>query len=214
MYFYLIGTEVFSLKRPSTILGAKITAVAVAGLLFAIGAFLIFYPEAEMQWAKYIVGPGCILMGGARLFGYFCNDLYRLAFQTGFAAGAFCILIGILFIIAPENALTLSPYVVGFFAMIDGLIKLQTAMDARTFGMSKWVILIISAVVVVALGFVTVILSVTSGETTLWLGLCLLVDGAENMWDTMYTVRVRARKVGREISERFLKEADEHRENQ
>jgi len=202
------------LKRPSTILGAKITAVAVAGLLFAIGAFLIFYPEAEMQWAKYIVGPGCILMGGARLFGYFCNDLYRLAFQTGFAAGAFCILIGILFIIAPENALTLSPYVVGFFAMIDGLIKLQTAMDARTFGMSKWVILIISAVVVVALGFVTVILSVTSGETTLWLGLCLLVDGAENMWDTMYTVRVRARKVGREISERFLKEADEHRENQ
>lgn len=202
------------MKRPSTILGAKITAVAVAGLLFAIGAFLIFYPEAEMQWAKYIVGPGCILMGGARLFGYFCNDLYRLAFQTGFAAGAFCILIGILFIIAPENALTLSPYVVGFFAMIDGLIKLQTAMDARTFGMSKWVILIISAVVVVALGFVTVILSVTSGETTLWLGLCLLVDGAENMWDTMYTVRVRARKVGREISERFLKEADEHRENQ
>ena len=196
------------MKRPSTILGAKITAVAVAGLLLAIGAFLIFYPEAEMQWAKYIVGPGCILMGGARLFGYFCNDLYRLAFQTGFAAGAFCILVGVLFIIAPENALTLSPYVVGFFAMIDGLIKLQTAMDARTFGMSKWVILIISAVVVVALGFVTVILSVTSGETTLWLGLCLLVDGAENMWDTMYTVRVRARKVGREISERFLEDAD------
>ena len=201
------------MKKPSTILGAKITAVAVAGLLFAIGAFLIFYPEAEMQWAKYIVGPGCILMGGARLFGYFCNDLYRLAFQTGFAAGAFCILVGILFIIAPENALTLSPYVVGFFAMIDGLIKLQTAMDARTFGMSKWVILIISAVVVVALGFVTVILSVTSGETTLWLGLCLLVDGAENMWDTMYTVRVRARKVGREISDRFLEKADETREN-
>ena len=201
------------MKKPSTILGAKITAVAVAGLLFAIGAFLIFYPEAEMQWAKYIVGPGCILMGGARLFGYFCNDLYRLAFQTGFAAGAFCILVGILFIIAPENALTLSPYVVGFFAMIDGLIKLQTAMDARAFGMSKWVILIISAVVVVALGFVTVILSVTSGETTLWLGLCLLVDGAENMWDTMYTVRVRARKVGREISDRFLEKADETREN-
>ena len=201
------------MKKPSTILGAKITAVAVAGLLFAIGAFLIFYPEAEMQWAKYIVGPGCILMGGARLFGYFCNDLYRLAFQTGFAAGAFCILVGILFIIAPENALTLSPYVVGFFAMIDGLIKLQTAMDARAFGMSKWVILIISAIVVVALGFVTVILSVTSGETTLWLGLCLLVDGAENMWDTMYTVRVRARKVGREISDRFLEKADETREN-
>ena len=201
------------MKRPSTILGAKITAVAVAGLLLAIGAFLIFYPEAEMQWAKYIVGPGCILMGGARLFGYFCNDLYRLAFQTGFAAGAFCILVGVLFIIAPENALTLSPYVVGFFAMIDGLIKLQTAMDARTFGMSKWVILIISAVVVVILGFVTVILSVTSGETTLWLGLCLLVDGAENMWDTMYTVRVRARKVGREISERFLEDADKAKED-
>ena len=201
------------MKRPSTILGAKITAVAVAGLLLAIGAFLIFYPEAEMQWAKYIVGPGCILMGGARLFGYFCNDLYRLAFQTGFAAGAFCILVGVLFIIAPENALTLSPYVVGFFAMIDGLIKLQTAMDARTFGMSKWVILIISAVVVVVLGFVTVILSVTSGETTLWLGLCLLVDGAENMWDTMYTVRVRARKVGREISERFLEDADKAKED-
>lgn len=192
------------MKQPSTVMGAKITAVAVAGVLLLIGAFLIFYPDAKMEWAKYIVGPGCILMGAARLFGYFCNDLYRLAFQTGFAAGAFCILLGVLFIIAPENAMSASPYVVGIYVMLDGLIKLQTAMDARTFGMSKWLILILSAVIVVALGFVTVILSVTSGETTLWIGLCLAVDGAENMWDTMYTVRVRARKIGGEVSERFL----------
>lgn len=197
------------MKQPSTVMGAKITAVAVAGVLFLIGAFLIFYPNAQMEWAKYIVGPGCILMGAARLFGYFCNDLYRLAFQTGFAAGAFCILLGVLFIIAPENVLSASPYVVGIYVMLDGLIKLQTAMDARTFGMSKWLILILSAVVVVALGFVTVILSVTSGDNTLWIGLCLAVDGAENMWDTMYTVRVRARKIGGEISERFLADKEE-----
>lgn len=192
------------MKQPSTVMGAKITAVAVAGVLLLIGAFLIFYPDAKMEWVKYIVGPGCILMGAARLFGYFCNDLYRLAFQTGFAAGAFCILLGVLFIIAPENAMSAAPYVVGIYVMLDGLIKLQTAMDARTFGMSKWLILILSAVVVVALGFVTVILSVTSSEATLWIGLCLAVDGAENMWDTMYTVRVRARKIGGEVSERFL----------
>ena len=81
--------------------------------------------------------------------------------------------------------------------MAESLFRIQTALDARKFGMKKWVLILITALLV---GIVGVLILVNPFE---WLGsvslivlmgIALIVDGAENIWITAYTVRVKAKK--------------------
>ena len=182
------------MNRVSTVKQAKVIAAVTSILLFLSGMFFIIIPSAPLEWMRWFFSGACILMGFASVFGYFSNDLYRLAFQNGFAAGTFCFILGILIFISPVNFESTLPYVVGIYVILDGMMKLQTAIDARTFGMHKWLILLITASVVGVLGIITVFFAADSAHIKLIAGIALAADGAENMWDTMYTVRVKTRK--------------------
>lgn len=182
-------------RNDDIVQGAKITVIVTSALLLCCGLFIIFWSEGNLEVVRVLVGVISILMGGSRLFGYFSNDLYRLAFQAGYAEGAFCVILGILFLLSPSGVFSVFPYIVGIYVILDGMLKLQTAMDARTFGMHNWVILIISACVTGVLGILTVVLETYAVNTAMLVGIALAADGAENMWETMYTVRVRTKKL-------------------
>ena len=62
--------------------------------------------------------------------------------------------------------------------------------------MKKWIGLLITSALVAVCGIVVLIGS-TQWNRIVLLGVAIAVDGAENFWNTMATVRVRAKKEDR-----------------
>ncbi len=173
---------------------AKILNVAVALVMCGMG-ILLFFPLFTVSVEKIMIGILCLIVGGAKLVGFFSNDMYRLAFQYDLATGLFALILGTLFLASPEEFDRALPTTVGAFAILESVTKFQIGLDARRFGMALWRSMLASSVVLCAAGILTVI-SFYSKELheAVMLPLALVAIGAENAWFTAYTVRVRSRR--------------------
>ena len=191
------------MKRANIVKEVRIIHVIVSALLFFSGIFLIAWPDIGGVAARWLVGANLIITGAVRILGYFSNDLYRLAFQYDLAIGGLAAILGVLIFMYPDKVTELLPYVLGTYVILDGLFKLQTAFDAKQFGMKKWIGLLISAAAVSVCG-ITVLVGATAWDRVVLSGLALAVDAAENIWNTMATVRVRAK--GKDRFEDLLQE--------
>lgn len=191
-------------KNGNIVKSAKITNVISACIMVLSGAVLVIFPEMEELILPQRIALSVLfaLIGGAKLLGYFSNDLYRLAFQFDFAIGIFCWIMTLLIILAPARVVPMIPTLLAVYVVLDALLKIQISTDARGFGMSCWVGMIVSSVFL----FLVSILTVASIywqwlPETRAVGIALAIDGLENGWITAYTVRVRARK--KHLSEHF-----------
>lgn len=181
------------MKRANIVKEARLTHVITSALLLLSGIFLlIWHRELGAVTIRWLVGANFVVTGVARLMGYFSNDLYRLAFQYDLGMGGLCVILGVLIFISPEKALESLPYVFGTYVIIDGLLKLQTAFDAKAFGMRTWVGLLVSAALVCVCGILVLVGSALWSRMVM-IGTALVADGAENIWHTMATVRVRTK---------------------
>ena len=175
---------------------AKIINVISAGLMSLAGLLLLVIPNLETMVAQRIVlGTLFGLTGAAKIFGYFSNDLYRLAFQFDLAIGIFCILLTLLTELMPEYAFGTLPIIFAVYVGLDGLLKIQTSIDARRFGMKSWIVMLITAVLLFgAGGFALGAVLAQRLRPNAIVGIALMADGLENIWITASTVRIRARK--------------------
>lgn len=175
---------------------AKIINVISAGLMSLAGLLLLVIPDLETMVAQRIVlGTLFGLTGAAKIFGYFSNDLYRLAFQFDLAIGIFCILLTLLTELMPEYAFGTLPLIFAAYVSLDGLLKIQTSIDARRFGMKSWIVMLITAVMLFgAGGFALGAVLAQLLRPNAVVGIALMADGLENIWITASTVRIRARK--------------------
>ena len=180
------------MKRANIVNEVKIIHAVVSTLLFLSGLFLAIWPDIGGDAARWLVGGNFILVGAVRVLGYFSNDLYRLAYQTDFAAGGLSVILGGLIFLYPDNVNALLPYVLGSYIIMDGLLKVQTALDAKQFGMKQWLGLLLSSIAVTVCG-VVVLIGASAWNVVVLTGVALAVDAAENIWNTMATVRVRAK---------------------
>jgi uncharacterized membrane protein HdeD (DUF308 family) len=181
------------MKRADIVKEARVTHVAASVLLFLAGVLFIGWSRIDPTLARWVLTGIFVMMGLARILGYFANDLYRLAFQYDLALGLFCLIFSVLNAISPDSIREFIPYAVGMYVMMDGLLKIQTAFDAKIFGMRHWIGLLSSAVVLSLFGILALIGS-TAWDPQLLMGIALVLDGSENVWNTMGTVRTRAKK--------------------
>lgn len=197
------------MKKYDIVKQAKIINLIIHSFMAVIGLFLLLFTGLTPVQEVILISVLCILVGAAKILGYFSNDLYRLAFQFDFASGLFLIIIGIRFAIlgwmAPDPQEEISR-LFGIYVLIDGLLKLQTAFDAKKFGISKWLIMLLTALLVVGVGVMSLVAPYSELLSQfILLSVSLMVDGLVNIWITAYTVRIRAKK--KNLEERFgLKE--------
>lgn len=159
-------------------------------VMMALGVLLLLFPEISALTVCYIVGAFVTLFGIVKLVGYFSKDLFRLAFQFDLALGIFSIVIGILILIHPTNIVNIVPVIIGLFVLIDGAFKMQTAIDAKKFGMNRWWCVVALAA---ATGFAGLFLIINPFEGAkalmILLGATLVVDGIQNLCVVAYTVK-------------------------
>lgn len=181
-------------KRSDIVKEAKVLNEVVAVCMCVVGALLLL-PLFSTHTEKIIMGVLYVCVGTAKLMGFFSNDMYRLAFQFDLAVGLFALILGILILSSPDKFNAAFSTTVGCFAILESVLKFQIGFDARRFGMKHWQAILLSSVLLCAVGILTVI-SFYSDEisSSVMLGVALIATGLENVWITAYTVRVRAKK--------------------
>ncbi len=185
------------------VMSAKIINIFCGCLMSVAGILLFVLPGLQGVLAQRIfLGILLGLCGGAKIFGYFSNDLYRLAFQYDLAVGSFCIVLSLVAIFTPEGRYGVLPLLITLYVLFEALLKLQMAFDARSFGMKSWIaILITAALLAAAVIFASASLLAELFDPLLAVGLALLLDGLENTFITAHTVRIRSKK--KNLTDRF-----------
>lgn len=172
---------------------AKVMHLCSAVIFLVAGLLLALVPDFEDSgtFRNVLVGVASIIIGATGIYGYFSNDMYRLAFQQDFALGIFNVLFGILLIINPVQISVLLPTAVSILTLLDGGNKSQMALEGKNFGIEKWYLVLISAVLEIAAGLVLILLAYHELDVRAWMGVAMGLVGVTNFWTTMYTVRVR-----------------------
>ena len=109
---------------------------------------------------------------------------------------AIAILLGLVVIIHPGNIMALVPVIMGIYFMIDGIMKIQTAVDAKRFGVKSWWLILVSAIVTGGIGILLLVNPFESAVAlTVLLGITLLADGISNIWIAAYTVKAIKKEI-------------------
>lgn len=198
-------------EQAGLVKATKIISVTLSAMLFFIGIVLIVWSERLGAVLCPLLAVQALLLGGGRILGYFSNDLYRIAYQHDFAVGTFVAIFGVLLLIDPVGSLPYMPSAVLLYVLLDGLFRIQTAMDAYKFGMPYWYVLLICGLLL-AIGALVVHFYEDSIHRFLMMGTFLIADAAVSVFVTMYTVRVRSHRKRRELAVLHLHEDHEDKD--
>lgn len=170
---------------------AKIGYIVMSVLFCVLGVVLLFTPGVSALWIGRLLGIGLILFGAIKLVGYFSRDLFRLAFQYDLAFGLLLMVLGIVTLSHPGDALSFLCVMFGIPVLADGLFKIQIAMDSRQFGIRNWWLVLVLAALTCVVGVVLVFRPMTGVRAlTALMGLSLLCDGALNLSVALCTVKI------------------------
>lgn len=170
---------------------AKISYIVVSALLCVFGILLIVFPDFSVSLLGTIFGVLLILFGGAKLFGYFSRDLFRLTFQYDLAFGILMIALGCVLLAHPAGLFSFLCVAYGVSVLADGLFKLQTAVDAKRFGLHRWWLIFVLSLVSCAFGL-ALLFRPGEGSRVLCvlLGLSLLSEGILNISTAVTAMKI------------------------
>lgn len=191
-----------STYEKSSVKRAKVAYIAYSAVLIALGVAMLFMGESQILLLAKITGGILLCCGIVKFIVYFTNDAYGLAFQFDFALGIFTVITGLLLLIYPKNVLQVLNILIGIFVIVDGAFKLQTAKDAKTFGMNRWWLILIFALITTLAGLLVLFNPLKAMIAVAAVcGIALIADGIENLCTAIYTVRLVKSKANNMRSE-------------
>ena len=158
--------------------------------LILVGAVLLIAPGIALDVVCIIFGIYMIIYGAVKIMGYFAKDAYQLAFQFDLALGIVIAIVGIVFVCRTARVVQLLSTCIGIVMLVDATFKIQTSIDSKRFGISRWWLMLILAVIVAALGILLILMrGVTNFSKVRLIGLNLCMDGILNLVIVIDTVK-------------------------
>ena len=181
------------MRSTKAIRAAKIGSILLSALIGALGLLLALRPGLSLFLIGRVVGATMVVFGIVKLVGYFAKDLYRLAFQFDLAFGILLIIVGTILLSKPLGTAGLLCAALGVVLLADGLLRVQTALDARRFGLNTWWLMLALAVITGAVGALLALCPATGAEAlTQLLGISLLAEGALNLCVAVCAIKIVA----------------------
>ena len=170
---------------------AKTGYIIMSVLLCVLGVVLFVWPGVSVAVIGELLGIGMIVFGAVKVAGYLSRDLFRLAFQYDLAFGVLLMALGIVTLTHPGETIGFLCVVYGILVLSDGLFKVQIAMDAKPFGIRKWWLILVAAVVTCVFGCVLIFRpSASLAVMTELLGISLILDGVLNISTVLTAVKI------------------------
>lgn len=170
---------------------AKISNLAVAACLIVFGIFVVIKPGCSDTAVRFVIGSILVLNGICKLIGYFCKDLYRLAFQYDLPLGIVFIIFGGIVLIRPEEVTQTVCILFSTAVLIESIYKIMTSFDAKKFGIKWWLLLFILALFACIFGIGLLCCPVEySKERIILMGITCIGDGFLNFIEKSCTVKI------------------------
>lgn len=170
---------------------AKISNLIIYSFMVAVGLAMLIFREIPTNVETIILSVLCILVGGAKILGYFSNDLYRLAFQFDLSLGLMLAVLGVIILRNPDQAMSFLCLMLGIATMADGLFKLQSALDARRFGLKSWPLILTLAVGAGVVGALLMLRPMQSARAlTVLLGIGMMLEGVLNLCVALFSIKI------------------------
>lgn len=174
---------------------AKAGYTVLSLLLCLLGIFLMVKPDFSIVLLCRIMGGILLLFGAVKIIGYCSRDLYRLAFQYDLAFGILLMALGIILVIRTDMLIHLVCILMGVCVLADALLKIQTAVDARVFGIRWWWLILTAAILAGIVGFILIFRPSKSTEMIMvLLGISLLAEGILNLITVLTAVQRKHRE--------------------
>lgn len=178
----------------------KIVYSIVSLALVLYGVFLLLYPQIGIYWMYKIGSVLFIGIGIAKVVGYFSKDVLQLAFQHDLAMGIVSMIIGLLMLIWTRDMIRILTICLGLFMLVEALLKIQTAIDARQIGMKSWWLILIIGLTTAVIGGLLVAVPIRGTNLIIRLmGLMILAYGIMNLYVVQNTVNTFRRDYTIEI---------------
>ena len=157
-------------------------------ILCALGILRIAIPQFPAETFSMLCGVVFIAFGCIRLVGFHAKDLYCLAFQYDFEFGILIIVLGVLTFLNPGSFTSMTCVLLGALVLADALFKIRTMLEAKRFGIEKWWLLLIIAVITSVLGGTLVF---CFGERiNLLLGITLIAEGILSLSTALTLIKI------------------------
>ncbi len=168
----------------------KALSMGAALLLLLVGLCLIIWPGQSANVICYVLGALALIFGIYRGYCYFKGSDSEATglHKYDFSLGVFSIILGLIFIVAPNAVASLLPVVMGIVILADGIFKLQKSLDLRRAGFDKWWTVLIFAAVCCVFGILLIANPFAAVKTVVVLmGITLVVDAIQNLWTLFAT---------------------------
>lgn len=157
-----------------------------------VGVVVLLCPEISISALCRLIGMLVLLSGIVKLFGYFAKDLYQLAFQYDLALGIITMPLGVLMMLAPGLFSKVLVFAAAAYVLVNAIFTIQTAVEAKQFGIRKWWLLLIGAVVSGMIGALLLLRPYESAAAiTRLIGIAFIADGLQNLLVAVLTIRIR-----------------------
>ncbi|MGI5977248.1 MAG: HdeD family acid-resistance protein [Candidatus Limivicinus sp.] len=170
---------------------AKWGYVVLSVLICALGICLIALPGLSGPLLCKLGGILLVVFGCIKIVGYLSRDPYCLAFQFDLAFGIMLIALGLILIFCTDTAVTFICILLGVLIFADALLKIQTAIEARNFGIPQWWLILILAIITAVFGLLLLFQPrMGSKLLMIMLGISFLGDGLLNLATVLSAVRI------------------------
>ena len=170
---------------------AKIGYLILSAALCVFGALLIARPQLSASVLGTVCGILFVIFGIMRVMSYFSKDLYRLAFQFDLSLGLMLAVLGVIILRNPDQAMSFLCLMLGIATMADGLFKLQSALDARRFGLKSWPLILTLAVGAGVVGALLMLRPMQSARAlTVLLGIGMMLEGVLNLCVALFGIKI------------------------
>lgn len=132
----------------------KITRISSL-ILFLVGLFLLIFPEKAISLVSYIIGIIILVNGIIHLIRYFSKKTE--VFSFGLMTGIIFVITGIIFISTPETIASIIPFLLGGWIVIKSLIKIQIALNLKSYQSSSWMSILIVSIVTLVFGIIMIL---------------------------------------------------------
>ncbi|MBQ8135823.1 MAG: DUF308 domain-containing protein [Clostridia bacterium] len=163
-------------KKPFGLQSFDKRSLLMLGILaLVVGLCMIIFNTAAMHVICYSIGGLLLLYGAVDILRFFTGSGQRDSdYRSGLVDGALAAGIGLFFVLRPQEVTDTFGVIMGISLLIDGLFKLQFAVDMLRAHFRYGRVVLILALAAIVLGIVT--FSVRS-MTVVWIGIMLLLDG-------------------------------------
>jgi len=160
------------------------------------GLILLIWPVVGLDVLCKICGIFLVVYGIAKVSGYFTKDLFQLAFQFDFGLGIVTVILGLVMVFRTKEVVEFFAICIGIFMMVDAALKVQTAIEAKRFGISRWVYILSIAIATGVVGMILLFVPFTAARVIVRIvGLGICADGVMNLIVVTNTVRTMKKEI-------------------